>query len=103
MAHDMTPRKRFIAALERRPLAGRVPHFELEFYLHMEAFGQISTHYRNFSQWDQMEEKEREHITEVLELTGWRVRGERGAAEMLGIKPTTLEARMKKLNIKRQR
>lgn len=50
-----------------------------------------------------LEEKEREHITEVLELTGWRVRGERGAAEVLGIKPTTLEARMKKLNIQRQR
>ena len=50
-----------------------------------------------------LEEKEREHITEVLDLTGWRVRGERGAAEVLGIKPTTLEARMKKLNIQRQR
>ena len=50
-----------------------------------------------------LEDKEREHITEVLELTGWRVRGEKGAAEVLGMKPTTLEARMKKLNIQRQR
>ena len=50
-----------------------------------------------------LEEKEREHILEVLELTGWRVRGEGGAAEILEIKPTTLDARMKKLSIERQR
>ena len=44
---------------------------------------------------------EREHIHEVLKSVGWRVRGEDGAAEILGLKPTTLEARMKKLEIKR--
>ena len=48
-----------------------------------------------------MEELEREHILEVLELTHWRVSGEKGAAKILGLKPTTLEARMKKLGIKR--
>jgi hypothetical protein len=31
--NPFTPRQRFIAALERRPLSGRVPHFELVFYL----------------------------------------------------------------------
>jgi hypothetical protein len=41
-----------------------------------------------------MEEVEREHIRRVLEMTGWRVRGRNGAAEMLGVKPTTLESRM---------
>ena len=50
-----------------------------------------------------LEEKEREHILEVLELTDGRVRGEGGAAEILGMKPTTLDARMKKLEIERQR
>ena len=49
-----------------------------------------------------LEEVEREHIRAVLELTGWRVSGERGAAEHLGMKPTTLEARMKKLGITRK-
>lgn len=34
-----TPREKFIAALERRPITGRVPHFELVFFLTMEAFG----------------------------------------------------------------
>ncbi|MCH8981190.1 sigma 54-interacting transcriptional regulator [candidate division KSB1 bacterium] len=47
-------------------------------------------------------ELEREHILEVLELTRWRVSGESGAAKVLGLKPTTLEARMKKLSIQRK-
>lgn len=49
-----------------------------------------------------LEEVEREHIIEALELTGWRVSGEKGTAKLLGLKPTTLEARMKKLGIKRK-
>jgi uroporphyrinogen decarboxylase len=56
----MTPRERFIAALERKPLAGRVPHFELVFYLSMEAFGKVHPEQRHYGQWDQMEEKERQ-------------------------------------------
>jgi len=56
----MTPRERFIAALERRPLTGRVPHFELVFFLTMEAFGRIHPSHRSYHQWDQMSEKERE-------------------------------------------
>ena len=40
---------------------------------------------------------------EMLELTGWRVSGEMGAARLLGLKPTTLEARMRKLGIVRNR
>jgi len=37
----------------------------------------------------------------VMRNTNWRVRGKGGAAEILGLKPTTLEARMKKLGIAR--
>ncbi len=48
-----------------------------------------------------IQELERQHIIEVLERTGWRVSGKRGAARILDIKPTTLEARMKKLGISR--
>jgi uroporphyrinogen decarboxylase len=54
-----TPRERFIAALERRPLSGRVPHFELVFYLTMEAFGKVHPLHRDYRQWSQMEEGER--------------------------------------------
>jgi transcriptional regulator with GAF, ATPase, and Fis domain len=44
---------------------------------------------------------EREHLRQALQLCGWRIRGVGGAAERLGIKPTTLESRLKKLGIKR--
>lgn len=44
---------------------------------------------------------EKDHIVEVLRQTNWKVSGERGAAKILGLKPTTLEARMKKLKIER--
>jgi len=44
---------------------------------------------------------ERDHIRDVLISTGWKVSGKGGAAEVLGLKPTTLEARMKKLGITR--
>jgi transcriptional regulator with GAF, ATPase, and Fis domain len=45
----------------------------------------------------------KEHILRVLQDVGWRIRGPGGAAEILGVKPTTLEARMTKLGIKRPR
>jgi uroporphyrinogen decarboxylase len=68
-AAPQTPRERFIAALERRPLVGRVPHFELVFYLTMEAFGKVHPSHRHYGQWDQMEEKERElHRIDMAQL-----------------------------------
>jgi transcriptional regulator with GAF, ATPase, and Fis domain len=50
-----------------------------------------------------LDDVEREHIRVVLESTGWRVRGNGGAADRLGLKPTTLETRMAKLGIHRPR
>jgi PAS domain S-box-containing protein len=50
---------------------------------------------------DNLQDIERRHILRVLEESGWRVSGRGGAAETLGLKPTTLEARMKKLGIRR--
>jgi PAS domain S-box-containing protein len=44
---------------------------------------------------------EKEHIRSVLESTGWRIRGSGGAADCLGLRPTTLEARMAKLGLTR--
>ena len=46
-----------------------------------------------------LEEYEKKYILEVLNITDWRVSGEQGAAKILGMNPTTLEARMKKLDI----
>ena len=65
----MTPRERFIAALERRPLSGRVPHFELVFFLTMEAFGKVHPSHRAYHQWDQMEPHERDlHRRDMAQL-----------------------------------
>jgi len=44
---------------------------------------------------------ERDHVRTVLESTNWRIRGAGGAAERLGMKPTTLETRLMKLGLKR--
>ena len=43
------------------------------------------------------------HILNVMESTGWRVRGLGGAADLLGLKPTTLETRLAKLGLSRPR
>ena len=48
-----------------------------------------------------MEQVEREHMLCVLKESGWRIRGPSGAAGKLGLKPTTLEARMRKLGVQR--
>jgi len=47
------------------------------------------------------EEVERNYLLRIMEMVGWRVRGEGGAAQILGLKPTTLESRMQKLGISR--
>jgi formate hydrogenlyase transcriptional activator len=48
-----------------------------------------------------LKDMERKHMVAVLEKTGWRIAGQGGAAEVLGLKRTTLQAKMKKLGIKR--
>ncbi len=48
-----------------------------------------------------MVDVEKEHVLSVVEGCGWRIRGVDGAAERLGLRPTTLETRMAKLGIKR--
>ena len=49
-----------------------------------------------------LEDAEREHILKVLEETKWVVGGSFGAATRLGMKRTTLQARMQKLGISRR-
>ncbi|MBU8914274.1 MAG: hypothetical protein KOO61_09655 [Spirochaetales bacterium] len=65
----MTGRESFTAALERRPITGHVPHFELEFFLTMEAFGRVHPSQRHYRQWDQMSVQERDlHRRDVADL-----------------------------------
>jgi len=48
-----------------------------------------------------LDETQRQHILRVLRQTEWRIAGPHGAAAILGMKRTTLQARMRKLGIKR--
>ena len=64
----MTPREAFIIALEggQPPY---VPHWELVFYLTMEALGKVHPEQRVYHQWDQMSETERElHRRDIAQL-----------------------------------
>jgi len=44
---------------------------------------------------------ERGHIVRVLRDTGWKIEGQKGAAKILNLHPSTLRSRIKKLGIKR--
>lgn len=46
-------------------------------------------------------DSERHHIRQILEQAGWRIYGPLGAANRLGINPSTLRSRMKKLGLSR--
>ena len=46
---------------------------------------------------------QKEHIHSVLQAAQWRIRGAGGAADQLGLRPTTLETRMAKLGLSRPR
>jgi len=50
---------------------------------------------------EELTELTRRNILAALRTSGWRVSGPKGAAQLLGIKPTTLTDRMKKLGINR--
>ena len=49
----------------------------------------------------EMRQRERDNLVAVLDAAQWRVMGAGGAAELLGIKPTTLFSRMKVFNLHR--
>jgi PAS domain S-box-containing protein len=51
----------------------------------------------------ELEELERQNIVAALESADWKIAGANGAAQLLGMKPTTLSSRIKALGIERQR
>jgi len=50
-----------------------------------------------------LEDAERRHILQALESADWVISGPKGAAAALGLKRSTLQARMEKLGIRRAR
>jgi formate hydrogenlyase transcriptional activator len=63
--------------------------------------GQLSADFAAADAATTLDDVQRAHIIDTLERTDWQVSGARGAANLLGMKPTTLESRMKKLGILR--
>jgi transcriptional regulator with GAF, ATPase, and Fis domain len=49
----------------------------------------------------EMRRRERENIFAVLQKASWKIKGVDGAAELLGVKPTTLSSRMEKMGLRR--
>jgi transcriptional regulator with GAF, ATPase, and Fis domain len=49
----------------------------------------------------EMRRRERQNLFAVLQMARWKIKGVNGAAELLGVKPTTLIARIEKMSLKR--
>ena len=65
---------------------------------HLEAGDAVEREYVTEAE---MRRRERENLFIVLQKTGWRIKGVDGAAELLGMKPTTLVSRMEKMGLRR--
>ena len=50
---------------------------------------------------EEMKQRDRENILNALNQCGWKITGPDGAAEILGMKPTTLHSKIKKLGLKK--
>ena len=79
-------------AIERAVILSKGPTLQVELPTSI-----LSATPRSFT----MRDAEHEHIGSVLELTGWRIRGKDGAAELLDMRPSTLRSRMAKLGLRR--
>jgi len=102
----MKPREAFIHALERgKPRPGaRVPHFELVFFLTMEAFVKIHPSQRAYHQWDQMEEKERRlHRKEMANIYIKTAERYEHSAIFIHPNPATLEETMHMIDLIREK
>lgn len=79
--------------IERNLIVSREPIFRAEI---------MDAETISYPKLGRLAEMELDHMRNVLQATRWRVRGQGGAAEILGLKPTTLEARMKKMGLNRR-
>jgi len=65
-------------------------------------FDRRETAQREFMTEPEIQRRERDNLRIVLNKTDWRIKGANGAAELLGVKPTTLISRIKKMGLKRE-
>ena len=84
---------------------GGVLHFDLPALDSSIDLSSSSVRSKNPAEWNyltdsEMRRREHENLFIVLKKTGWKIKGVDGAAELLGVKPTTLISRIKKLGLK---
>jgi len=48
-----------------------------------------------------MKQRERANLLAALNKTGWKIKGSGGASELLGVKPTTLLFRIRKMGLQK--
>lgn len=82
--------------VERAMILSPGPDLQLETHLPRIAPGRQSV-----SQYEDVATVERDHIIKVLETCSWKIKGNGNAAERLGLNPSTLRSRIKKLGISR--
>jgi uroporphyrinogen decarboxylase len=101
----LTPRLRFLNALERKaPIPGRVPHFELVFFLTMEAFGKVHPSHRFYNQWNQMEAKERQlHRLDMADIYIETAKKYEQNAIFIHPNPDTIEETIRLIDIIREK
>lgn len=100
----MTNRQLFIKALKLEPFEGRVPHFELVFFLTMEAFKRVCPAQRHYSQWNQMSERERSlHRNDIADLYLEVAKKYNHSAIFLHPNPSDLEETIKLIDIVREK
>ena len=66
-----------------------------------ESFGAIQPAQPEQPSSQNLEENERTHILRIIKECGWKIKGKTNAADRLGLHPSTLHSRMKKLGIVR--
>lgn len=100
----MTHRERFIKALEGKSLTGRVPHFELAFFLTMEAFGKVHPSHRSYEQWIQMTDTERQlHRMDMAQIYIDTARRYEHSAIFLHPNPGSLDETLRIMDIIREK
>ncbi len=82
--------------IERAVVVARSPMVQIDDSMLCSETGSMET-----STIDTLENVERSHIVRALTETRWVIHGKKGAAEILGINPSTLRSRIDKLGIKK--
>ena len=91
--------------VQRAVMLSKGNHLRLDLALPSEALdmpGSRQVSGSDFYTEEEFIQMERRNVLAALKHAGWRISGHGGAAELLGIKPSTLTYRMKKLNIERE-